>query len=190
MKIFNKDIRKLLLLSILLLAYSAGVTIYLYPWAGVALAFVGVAGATRKTVRYSAHGTARWAEESDIPHLLEGPGLIIGHIAGKPNKLRAIKTLFDSKKPDEDSVEIFLHALRKKHPWHLVRLTRAIHSAVFAPSGIGKGVSCIVPFLLTCRDSCVVVDLKGENALLTAEHRAKQFGHKIVILDPYGVVTQ
>ncbi len=36
----------------------------------------------------------------------------------------------------------------------------------------------------------VVVDFKGENAQLTAEHRAKEFGHEIVILDPFDVVTR
>jgi len=35
----------------------------------------------------------------------------------------------------------------------------------------------------------VVVDFKGENAKLTAEHRRKQFGHRIVMLDPFGIVT-
>ena len=36
----------------------------------------------------------------------------------------------------------------------------------------------------------MVVDFKGENAKLTAEHRRKKFGHDVVILDPFKVVTQ
>ena len=84
----------------------------------------------------------------------------------------------------------FLDALRrKKGQGELLRLPQAVHTAVFAPTGVGKGVSCILPFLLTCDESCVVIDFKGENALLTAQHR-RRMGHDVVILDPYKVVTQ
>jgi type IV secretion system protein VirD4 len=72
----------------------------------------------------------------------------------------------------------------------LVRLAHTVHTVVFAATGGGKGVSCIIPFLLTCPDSCVVIDFKGENALKTAKHRAKKFGHRIVLLDPFKIVTQ
>jgi type IV secretion system protein VirD4 len=72
----------------------------------------------------------------------------------------------------------------------LVRLPNAVHTAVFAPTGVGKGVSCVVPFLLSSPDSAVVVDFKGENARLTAEHRRRVFGHRIVMLDPFKVVTK
>ena len=71
----------------------------------------------------------------------------------------------------------------------LVRLPQAVHTSVFAPTGVGKGVSCILPFLLTCPESCVVVDFKGENAKITAEHRRQRFGHEVVLLDPYNVVN-
>jgi type IV secretion system protein VirD4 len=76
----------------------------------------------------------------------------------------------------------------REHP--LVRLPNAIHTAVFSPSGGGKGVSFVIPFLQTCPDSCVVIDFKGENALITAKHREQQFGHRVVLLDPYRVVTK
>ena len=65
-----------------------------------------------------------------------------------------------------------------------------MHTAVFAPTGVGKGVSCVIPFLLTSSESAVVVDFKGENFQLTAEHRRKAFGHQIVVLDPFKLVTQ
>jgi type IV secretion system protein VirD4 len=42
---------------------------------------------------------------------------------------------------------------------------------------------------MECEESCVVVDFKGENARLTADHRRKAFGHQVVLLDPYHVVT-
>jgi type IV secretion system protein VirD4 len=72
----------------------------------------------------------------------------------------------------------------------LIRLPQAIHSVVFSPSGGGKGVSMIVPFLQRYEESCVIVDFKGENALLTAKLREELFGHRVVLLDPFRVVTQ
>jgi type IV secretion system protein VirD4 len=61
---------------------------------------------------------------------------------------------------------------------------------VHAPTGVGKGVSLVIPLLFDCPDSMVVLDFKGENALLTAKHRRDEFGHRTVILDPFGMVTK
>ena len=46
-----------------------------------------------------------------------------------------------------------------------------------------------MPFLLSTPESAVVLDYKGENYLLTAKHRRRKFGHRIVALDPFHVVT-
>src|SRR6185437_1810443 len=78
---------------------------------------------------------------------------------------------------------------RKRKQGRLVRLPQAVHTMVVAPTGVGKGVSCIIPFLLTCEESCVVIDFKGELASITAAVR-RRLGQKIVILDPYKVVKQ
>jgi type IV secretion system protein VirD4 len=72
----------------------------------------------------------------------------------------------------------------------LVRLRQAIHTVVFSPSGGGKGVSCVIPFLQRCKESCVIVDFKGENAALTAAFREQVLGQRTVLLDPYRVVTK
>jgi type IV secretion system protein VirD4 len=72
----------------------------------------------------------------------------------------------------------------------LVRLSKAVHTAVFAPTGVGKGTSLIIPWLLECDESAVVIDFKGENASITAKHRRKKFGHKVELLDPWRVVTK
>jgi type IV secretion system protein VirD4 len=72
----------------------------------------------------------------------------------------------------------------------VVRLPQAVHTAVFAPTGSGKGVSLILPHLYTSRRSTVVVDLKGDLARLTANHRQRRFGHRVVLLDPYRLVTK
>jgi type IV secretion system protein VirD4 len=65
----------------------------------------------------------------------------------------------------------------------------SVHTAYYAPSGLGKGASFVVVWLLTNPESAVVVDFKGENALLTARAR-EAMGHQVVILDPFGVITQ
>jgi type IV secretion system protein VirD4 len=70
-----------------------------------------------------------------------------------------------------------------------VRLTRAVHTAIFAPTGAGKGVACVIPFLLACRDSLVCTDFKGELAILTAEHR-RRMKQQIVLLDPWHLVAK
>ena len=59
------------------------------------------------------------------------------------------------------------------------------HLLTVAPTRSGKGVSTIIPNLLTYPGSCLVVDPKGENAMLTAERRSK-IG-RVCVLDPWGV---
>jgi type IV secretion system protein VirD4 len=104
--------------------------------------------------------------------------------------LPALKGLFDKQVDDETACQDFKDAFGKPGQ-ALVRLPEAVpHAAVFAPSGIGKGVSFATPFLLTCPDSAVVVDYKGELAKNSAQHRRDVFGHDVRLLDPYRQVTQ
>ena len=119
-----------------------------------------------------------------------GTGLIVGTVEDKTGVLAATKTLFDRSVPADQAVEQFLQN-RRRPKRKLARLNNAVHTAIFAPTGAGKGVSFVVPFLLTCPDSCVVVvDLKaGELARLTSDARRKM-GHRIVLLDPFKMVTQ
>jgi type IV secretion system protein VirD4 len=184
-----KALRCLLIITVLLLAYLAVLVVYQVPYAWLVAAGIGLVLLCRKTYRYTAYGTARWADAADIPHLLEGNGLILGHIHGKPDKLRGTLALFDRSIPARSACQKFLMAFQRKPPKFLVRLTRAVHTAIFAPTGVGKGVSCVIPFLKTCPDSCVVVDFKGENYLETAADR-QRMGQRVVVLDPYRIVTQ
>lgn len=168
-----KPLRILLIATVLLMAYLAALVVYLVPYAWLVVLGIGIFLLCRKTYRYTAYGTARWADASDIPHMLEGNGLILGHIEGKPDKVTGTMALFDRDLPAKAACQKFLLAFQRKPPPYLVRLANAVHTAVFAPTGVGKGVSCVIPFLLTNRDSCVVVDFKGENARLTADARRK-----------------
>jgi type IV secretion system protein VirD4 len=65
------------------------------------------------------------------------------------------------------------------------------HMLTIAPTRSGKGVSLIIPNLLTYRGSVLVVDPKGENAWVTAERRrALDKNRNTFILDPWGEVNR
>ncbi len=61
------------------------------------------------------------------------------------------------------------------------------HLITVAGSRAGKGVSAILPNLHLYRGSMVCIDPKGENASITADHRANVLGQDVHVLDPYGV---
>ncbi|MBS0262152.1 MAG: type IV secretory system conjugative DNA transfer family protein, partial [Planctomycetes bacterium] len=147
----------------------------------------------------TAFGTARWADVADLRAagmLNANTGLIIGRVGGegKPPFHKALQELFSSWVPPKEACENFLSSIRigRKSTVQpaLVRLPNAVHTAIFAPTGAGKGVSSVIPFLMATDESAVVVDFKGENYRLTAEHRRKVFGHEIVALDLFKLVSQ
>lgn len=156
-----RTLRRVLIASMLLTAYMAVVAVIVLPWLGLPLAVCLVALVARKGHSYSAFGTARWATKEDIPHMLQGNGLIVGHIEGKPSKIGGIKALFDQRLSHPEAVRRYLESCQRKKPKHLVRLTDAIHVAAFSPPGGGKTTGLGIPYLLTCTDSMVVVDFKG-----------------------------
>jgi type IV secretion system protein VirD4 len=186
-------LRFFLTLTVLLAGYVAALILYQIPYTWLVAAAILAGKLCNKGYRYTAYGSARFANASDLKPMLAGSGMIIGHVCGKPNRVEALTGLFNKRLPAQDAVPAFLETCRGigyKPPQPLVRLTQAVHTAVFAPSGAGKGVSCILPMLLTHPASIIVVDPKGENALLTAKHRAEVFHHTIVMIDPFKVVTQ
>jgi type IV secretion system protein VirD4 len=185
--------RLILILTVLLFGYSAAIFAMTMPWLAGGMAAIVYLTLAMKRRRLTTLGSARWADASDLHRagMLGGPrGLILGRIPDSRMRLPvAIKALFD-RNVDSASACTELLAIFCKAPEPLVRLSNAVHSAVIAPTGVGKGVSCIVPYLLASPGSAVVTDPKGENARLTAEPRRKRFGHRCVMLDPYGVVTK
>jgi type IV secretion system protein VirD4 len=60
------------------------------------------------------------------------------------------------------------------------------HLLTLAPNRAGKGVSSIIPNLLTWPGSAVVIDPKGENAIVTARRR-REMGQSVHVLDPWGI---
>ncbi len=60
------------------------------------------------------------------------------------------------------------------------------HLITIAPTGSGKGVGCIIPALLRHAGPAIVIDPKGENALVTARRR-RELGQDVVVVDPMGI---
>jgi len=180
--------RAILILGVLATAYLAFTLVVMAPWPaaiiGIGLVLARVA---KKKRQLFAHGTARWCDTSDLERagmLDAGSGLILGRVNGRrPGFWASLNALFDGRVPSAKACEHFVLSMRKAAPPPapaLVRLNRACHVMAVAPTGVGKGVSLVIPFLLDCQDSVVVIDPKGENAKLTAEHR-RRMGQRVVV---------
>ena len=63
------------------------------------------------------------------------------------------------------------------------------HLMTIAPTGAGKGVSCVVPAILRHRGPVIVLDLKGENYAMTRAHRARS-GSRVSCIDPFGLARR
>jgi len=68
----------------------------------------------------------------------------------------------------------------------LIHYAGSRHLLTCAPTRAGKGVSAIIPNLLTYEGSVLVIDPKGENLKITAEQRHK-LGHDVQALDPWNI---
>jgi type IV secretion system protein VirD4 len=62
------------------------------------------------------------------------------------------------------------------------------HLLTIAPTRSGKGTTVIIPNLLTYRGSILVIDPKGENAMITAKQRAAM-GQDIFVVDPWNIAS-
>ena len=129
--------------------------------AGVALAFALAGIALLYRPALTTHGTARWAEPSELRRagLLARPlKEVRGPIWGKLGKPKS------------------------RAPW--LSSERIVHSLVAAPTGAGKGVGIVIPTLLTYPGSTVVLDVKGENYEKTARRR-QELGDRVFKFAPY-----
>ena len=185
--------RLLLIVSVLVVFLGLLVaTLGGLPWSALVIGIVVLGRLFQRRRRLTTLGSARWADENDLisARMIDArSGLTLGRIEVKRNVLGATKLLVSRRVDSATACRKFLSIFRRGEK-AAVRLPNGVHTAVFGPSGGGKGVSCVVPFLLTCDESCVVIDFKGENARLTAEHRRKVFGHHVVLIDPYRQVTK
>lgn len=125
--------------------------------ASLVLAVIGIVVVVRKIDRRSdLHGSARWATEDDVraAGLFSESGLILGRWPGRRGE-RGV--------------------LRHDGPEHVF---------VFAPTRSGKGVSLVVPNLLSWPHSVLVHDMKGENWALSAGWRSRELGSLCIRFDP------
>lgn len=107
------------------------------------------------------HGSARWgtvAEMQENEHLLP-PGTPAGFALARESDAPAGLN------------QRFLHVG---------------HVVTVAPTGSGKGIGAVIPNLLEYPGSALVLDVKGENAAVTARAR-RAMGHQVFIVDPFNV---
>lgn len=75
---------------------------------------------------------------------------------------------------------------RRIEDGELLRFNGEGHLLTLAPTRSGKGVSAVIPNLLDYPGSVLVIDVKPENAPVTARRR-RELGQKVRILDPFDV---
>ena len=103
------------------------------------------------------HGSARWANKTDIQEaglLGHDEGVYVGAWEDRRGKI---------------------HYLRHNGPEHIL---------TYAPTRSGKGVGLVVPTLLSWPHSTVVTDLKGELWAMTAGWRQKYAKNKVIRFEP------
>ena len=116
----------------------------------------------------TSHGTARWATAGEMKRRGYAAGLgrhLLGPIFGKFGGPR-------SRAP-------FLTTQTRLGQRNFIP-----HSLVTAPTGSGKGISIVIPTLLTWLGSIICLDPKGENFEKTARHR-KAMGDRIFKFNPF-----
>ncbi|CAH1666178.1 Type IV secretory system conjugative DNA transfer family protein [Hyphomicrobiales bacterium] len=82
-----------------------------------------------------------------------------------------------------DPAGLFLGALGGRMLFH----SGKAHLLTVAPARSGKGIAAVIPNLLHYQGSVFVTDPKGELAAVTAQHRARTFGQKVRVLNPWGL---
>jgi type IV secretion system protein VirD4 len=132
---------------------------------GIRLGIQKMAGAEKP--KPTSFGSAKWATYDYLQKagLFTGRGFILGTFGEKPNTA----------------------------PLHYAG---ARHLLTVAPTRSGKGVSSIVPnLLLHHQGSALIVDPKGENALITAQRRGSGtenipgLKQKVILLDPWEIAA-
>lgn len=113
-----------------------------------------------------------------LPAQIDEPGLLVGW------SLDAVNTRlpfgFSNGSPAFTPSTGFLDPVLLEGEGHLITI---------APTGAGKGRSCIIPALLRHDGPIIVVDPKGENVAVTARRR-REMGDQVIVLDPFGVTGE
>ena len=119
-------------------------------------------------------GTARWARTKDLKAagvLSADGGVVLGQLASA--KL--------SVKYDEVKQSVIMHSVK---PSKKIVQSGIYNTLLSAPTRSGKGVSNVIPTLLSYPGSMIILDFKGENFNLTSGFRSR-FG-KVYRWEPTG----
>ncbi|WP_299733084.1 type IV secretory system conjugative DNA transfer family protein [uncultured Tateyamaria sp.] len=73
--------------------------------------------------------------------------------------------------------------------WQKISYKGDRHAFTYAPTRSGKGVSHIIPNLLEYLGSVLVIDVKGENLLITGKARA-EMGQEVLAFDPWNIAAE
>jgi type IV secretion system protein VirD4 len=121
-------------------------------------------------------GSARWASVDElIDH-----GIVAS--AGQQNQGK-----------NAEQSALFLGMVPGRKGPHRMHYRGDRHLLTIAPNRSGKGTSAIIPNLLTYTGSALVIDPKGENAMMTASRRGRGDGtipgmqQAVYILDPWNI---
>ncbi len=116
-----------------------------------------------KQLAQNIFGTARWADKKDLKKaglLQKKGGVIIGQLANA-----GVFTTYDTKKNS--------NILHMKNPSQKIVQCGIYNTLLSAPTRSGKGVSCVMPTLLTYPGSVIVLDFKAESFNYTSGYRSK-----------------
>lgn len=109
------------------------------------------------------------------------------HFANKKDIIKA-NLLPKNQKEAEKSAVIVGGWIEKKwwgkKIFHLLRHSGPEHILMMAPTRSGKGVSVVIPTLLSWKESLVVTDLKGELWACTSGWRKNYGGNKVLKFEP------
>ncbi len=138
------------------------------------------------------HGSASWADYSALERagcLDRSQGLQLGRAAGvhAPFWRKAAAVFFLPPWSSRHSVQICGRCGAWRTP-PTVSLPDSIpHAAVFGASGCGKTSTFVVDNLRQDRSAAFILDPKGELLRLTGRARERNLGHRLAVLDPFGL---
>ena len=151
-------------------AGSMGITISSVGLLGLVVAKMVMANSSK--VSEYLHGSARWANSSDI----QAAGLM-------PRTLSFWQFLTGKQAAASSGVYVGAWIDRKGRQ-HYLRHNGPEHVLCYAPTRSGKGVGLVVPTLLSWGHSAVITDLKGELWSLTAGWRRQHAKNKVLRFEP------
>lgn len=191
--------RLCLKLSVLIFLYCAVLLVWITRpnsvWVVLVVFLVLLRRGRRRRLTLDAHGTAAFCDEESLRNAgwLDAPrGMYIGLLVGvsRLTLWARIRAVFDGSLSAQEACRRFFLAFSlTRPPAPVVRMPQPVSTVCFMPSGGGKSSGLVIPFLMTAKDSCVVLDPSGELALATATAR-HLMGSEIHLLDPYRLTAK